>query len=1458
MAPSLRSTVKVPRRAVQLATSTSKQSSLKYKLLFRRSQQPRSDLSSQRGVSQPSNLQHATQKVPRPTGDTSTRRVPKTSGSHLKNSGDDIDVPAQSGKKPKSQESPDRVPRQPMLKSDTEDSDDVDNPTHSKKTKLQKSRDRGPRKPMLKSDTEDSDNIDDPNLSKKTKLQKSHDRQPRKPILKSDAEDFHGVDDLAKSKKPKLQKSPDRVPRKPILKSDTKDSDDIDDPNHSKETKLQESHDRGPRKLILKSDTGDVDDLAKSKKLKLQKSRDRGPQKPVLESDTEDPDNVDDVTESKKPETQESPDNVPCKPMLKIDTKGSDDADDLAQSKKAKLQKLRNTVQQKPMLMSDTEDSDDVDDPTYHKKLTSEEPHDQVLPRKPTLRSNARSNPGMQLRQPWKVDLKKASRLAGPLKEPPNTFLKSKDSLGEKAQTSKSHEATFKPISSCSGITQQADKQVAAPAGIQHNRRIMSIGLPKFRKPITKRKNSQYKCSVTGCPHTRDEGLVGFWLFPIPDKQDEPSLHSAWLQSMPVDFSINRPLSPRVCFKHFDQQKDFVLASKRLVGLKPNAVPSKMPRKCHHRQSMTSTDAAQKLESANSIDTGRVSQSTTATDGGNEVQSTTVVAMNHGSQSTTGTGKESEPTSIVGTAQELQTMTPAEAAQELESANSIDTGHVSRSTTATDGGNELQSTTVVAMNHGSRSKTGTGKESEPTSVVGTAQESQTMTAAEAAQELESENSIDTGRGSQSTTATDGVNELQSTTVVAMNHGSRSTTGTGKESEPMSIVGTAQESQTMTAAEAAQELESANSIDTGRGSRSTTATDGVNELQSATVVAMNHGSRSKTGTGKESEPMSIVGTAQESQTITAAEGAQELESANSIGTGRISQSTTTTDGGNEVQSTTVAAMNHGSQSTTGTGKESEPTSVVGTAQESQTMTAAEAAQELESENSIDTGRGSQSTTAADGGNELESMTVVAMNHGSRSISGTGKESEPISIVGTAQESQTMTAAGTNSEPHCSNAITPVPKLASDSNSKSAAELGPTFQASTELIGDNSGAGQQNKDNVCASVVSVNTGSLEEAAKYCPMVVTVSPLHTEDTNTGTCKPLPSGTPSEKCALESVSMQATNAWNKPEQQKQDISCSLVTCGPVDDAGSSTTVSHCASPEGSHDSDANADVCGLVKSVPKEMCSALTPPVLVTDNETADAMVGKLEIDLETLPQVSKDAIASSMSAQMCSASKLVDTSSDRIDKEGMKVATERHNLDPPHHVESSHRNDASITAFRTAAKVCRTLDAPAKPLFQKEVTVSNVAVLSHNLSNLVNSSNSEMNRNKQDNICKRGLPEFSAQSYGYGVQRGDGLVSSHAFNVPVAKAAVDGKNWPKVSKEPSASCSAIVRHRTDLPGGNSTEEAGKSKPTNPATASHLFDPSQGRYILKKEVLQDGDELGSSAVLCTVVWVPTRDTNP
>ncbi|XP_049511680.1 uncharacterized protein LOC125940050 [Dermacentor silvarum] len=101
-----RSSAKAPRRAARLATARIEQSSLKYKLLFRHSQWPSSrDLSSQRGVSQPSNLQHATQKVPRLTGD-------------------DVDVPAQSSNRLKSLESPGRVPRQPVLKSDTGDSVD--------------------------------------------------------------------------------------------------------------------------------------------------------------------------------------------------------------------------------------------------------------------------------------------------------------------------------------------------------------------------------------------------------------------------------------------------------------------------------------------------------------------------------------------------------------------------------------------------------------------------------------------------------------------------------------------------------------------------------------------------------------------------------------------------------------------------------------------------------------------------------------------------------------------------------------------------------------------------------------------------------------------------------------------------------------------------------------------------------------------------------------------------------------------------------------------------------------------------------------------------------------------------------------------------------------------------------------------------------------------------------------
>ncbi|XP_049511671.1 uncharacterized protein LOC119464985 isoform X4 [Dermacentor silvarum] len=417
---------KAPRRAAQLATARIEQSSLKYKLLLRHSQWPSSgDLSSQRVVSQPSNLQHVMQKVPRLAGD-------------------DADVPAQSSKRLKSQESPDRVPRQPVLKSDTEDCDDVDNLTQSKKAKLQKSHDKVPRKPMLMSDTEDSDNLDNP--------------------------------------------------------------------THSKKTQLQKSHDKGPRKLMLKSDTKD-----------------------------------------------------------------SDDVDNLAQSKKAKLQKSCDKVPRKPMLMSDSEESDDVDDPTHSKKVKSEESSDQVS-RKPTLGSINRSNCDMQLRHPGKVELKSSSWLAANLKERQNAFQKCEDSPGETAQTSKGDKATFKPISSCSSITQQAGRQSEVPAGTWHHTMALAKQVP-YRKPDCKTTNSQYKCSVTGCPHANFMDCVGLWLFPIPDKKEEASLHSAWLQSVPVDFNVNRPLSPRVCFKHFDVEKDFVSFCKRLVGLQSWAVPSKVPPK---------------------------------------------------------------------------------------------------------------------------------------------------------------------------------------------------------------------------------------------------------------------------------------------------------------------------------------------------------------------------------------------------------------------------------------------------------------------------------------------------------------------------------------------------------------------------------------------------------------------------------------------------------------------------------------------------------------------------------------------------------------------------------------------------------------------------------------------------------------------------------------------------------------
>ncbi|XP_049511947.1 uncharacterized protein LOC119463412 isoform X10 [Dermacentor silvarum] len=1242
MAPSLRSSAKVPRRAARLATARIEQSSLKYKLLIRQSQWPSSgDLSSQRGV-QPSNLQHATQKVPRPTGDSSTQKVPKAVGSHLENSDDDVDVPAQSSKKPKSQESPDRVLQQPVLKSDTEYSDDVDDLVQSRNAKLQKLRDTVPKKPMSKSDAEESDDVDDLAQSKKPGSQESQ-KVPRKTVLKSDTDD---VAHPTHSKKAKLQKSCDRGPQKTVLKSDTEYSDDVDDPTHCKKVKLQKSSDRGPRKTVLKSDTensDDVDDPTHCKKAKLQKSSDRGPRKTVLKSDTEDSDDIDDPTHSKKAKLQKSCDRGPRKTVLK----------------------------------SDTEDSDDVDDPTHSEEVKSKKLPDQV-PRKPTLRSINRANRGMQLRQPGKVDLKRSSRLAGKLKEPQNTCLQCKHSLGETAQTSKGHRATFKPISSSSGIIQQRSSRLAGklkepqntclqskdslgetaqtskvhkatfkpisssgitpqaheqvPAGIWHST-TMTIGLPLFRKPDGKTRNRQYKCSVKGCPHTSNDH-IGFWLFSLPDEEDEASLHSAWLQSVPIDLDINRPLSPRVCFKHFDVKKDFVSVCKRMVGLKPTAVPSKVPRKGHQSQSMTAAEATQKLEFTIDTDVGRGSQTTTATDRGNELESTTVVAMNHESRPTTGAGK--------------------------------------------------------------------GQESEPVSIVGTAQESQTMTAAS----MDSE--------SQCTSAITSPPELAS------------------------------DSNSKSAAESWPTLQASPAQLTGENS-------GAGQLKKDDVCA---------------SPVSG-----------STESTEAAKHCPTVITESLLQTEDTNTGACEPLASGSDSKKCGSTESTEAAKHC-PTVVTESL--------------LQTE---DTNTGTCEPLASDSDSE---------KCGSTESTKAAKHCPTVVTESLLQTEDTNTGT---CEP-----------LASDSDSEK-----------------------------CGSTEST------KAAKHCPTIVTESLLQTEGPNTGTCEPLVSDSDSEKCALESVPMQATNG-SKPEEQKRDGACSLASHGPVDDAGS-TTASHCASPEGNRDSDVDSNVCGLPKCVPKKMCDALTQPVLVTDNETQDAMLSKLQIDLEAPPQVSKDAVASSVSVQMCSTNKRADASNDRMDKEGMKITTERHNLDPQH-VKSDHKSDASITAIRTAAKVHPTLDAPTKPLLRKEVTVSNVAMLSRGPSNLVHSINSEMKRNEQDGICKSRLPNFFSQSYGSD-RRDDRHVSSHAFNLPVVKAAVDAKSWPNVSEEPSASCSAIVRHRPDFPGGSSTDEAEKSKPTNPATASHLFDPSQGRYVLKKEVLQDGDELGMSAVLCTVVWVPKGGAN-
>ncbi|XP_050032683.1 uncharacterized protein [Dermacentor andersoni] len=92
----------------------------------------------------------------------------------------------------------------------------------------------------------------------------------------------------------------------------------------------------------------------------------------------------------------------------------------------------------------------------------------------------------------------------------------------------------------------------------------------KVVEPV-KKADKTYYCCVHGCDSGDTSDKDGLWLFAMPEKQE---LMSVWVERLPINYERNRPLSPRVCFRHFDKS-DFVRRQQRLLGLREDAIPLK-------------------------------------------------------------------------------------------------------------------------------------------------------------------------------------------------------------------------------------------------------------------------------------------------------------------------------------------------------------------------------------------------------------------------------------------------------------------------------------------------------------------------------------------------------------------------------------------------------------------------------------------------------------------------------------------------------------------------------------------------------------------------------------------------------------------------------------------------------------------------------------------------------------------
>uniref|UniRef100_A0A131YJJ0 Cell surface glycoprotein n=1 Tax=Rhipicephalus appendiculatus TaxID=34631 RepID=A0A131YJJ0_RHIAP len=773
-------------------------------------------------------------------------------------------------------------------------------------------------------------------------------------------------------------------------------------------------------------------------------------------------------------------------------------------------------------------------------------------------------------------------------------------------------------------------------------------------------------------------------------------------------------------------------------------------------------------------------------------------------------------------AAETKSITAAEAAQGVQSTAS----------TAT----ELHSTTTAAV-----------MEAPQSALPDVAAEVQVMTTAPEVQE------------SQSTAAA--ATALQSATATSMKQKPQPVTVADGDIEydSMTAVGAAQESQSVLKEK--PQLQALPNVPADTVSMTVASEAGESECTTAAAMVQEPDSVTHGIVITESKVMAAAEAAQESHymTVTVVElksaatvaREQKLQPMTSANLGAEFQSRTAAEAAQKPQSATVAAMKP-DLTIDSMGQEPQRKVLV-VIPEPQSATAIDVRCESQSRTVAPmiinrlTGQESQSATTIGIRDELESTAVVGSEQEFQSMVGTGKREEcALMSVDTVQKLHTATAVGVESESQCTNSISPITELAADSKSKSKAKFWLHFPDSD----DESEAEEQNVADVPTSPASVRTESFEEATDCCPAVIT-EPIHqTDGRNTGTCNDLPSGSSSEKYTSKSAPMQVTSVSDKLAEQAEEIASYLATHGPVDYVDEST-VSICASPEGSCDLD-DENVCKQVTSIPNEALVPLTRDISTANTEMSSTVPNKLlEFDLRTQQQAPKNAVASSPATQMFSASKPTDTN-ERMVKRGTNVNIERDDPAPPRHV-ASRRSSASTCAVHTALENPPASDVRTEAPLPREIVVPSAAALSRSLGNLTNSRNRATERNQRDSIRERGLPHFSSQSCS-SAQKGYRHVTSRGVCTPVVKATIDKSGQPAVSTEPSASCSEPAwRHRLDSPGRSSAVGAEKAKSIKGPSAGHVFHPSQGRYILKKEVLQDGDEFGMSAVLCTVVWVPT-----